>query len=146
MFFFFGELNRNGWPVAVQTPVEEPICRTPKPLPLCSVFFVPAFLFIGFFFEFFFFSSDFVVTVVGATAEGPALRALGYGPAAELGDTNFWYRLIPGLDRGVDVDRETELGVTVDRANTKCDVIYLGRNDNCDRFSEVNAAASRLHQ
>ena len=73
LLFLFGELNRNGWPVPVLTPVEEPSCYTPKPLPHRSVLFVPVVFFLGFFF--FFSSGAFVVTAVEATAELPALQA-----------------------------------------------------------------------
>ena len=75
--FFFGKLNRNGWPVPVLTSVEEPSCHTPKPLPPHSVFFFCVFFFLGFL----------VVTAVAATAEGAAPWTLGCGPAFPAGGT-----------------------------------------------------------
>ena len=93
MLFFFGELNWNGWPVPVPTPVEELIaiasCHTPKPraLPRHGVVFFPVFVFFGLFS--FFFSSAFSFTAAEATTEGPAPRdrASGCGPASPAGGT-----------------------------------------------------------
>ena len=72
-FFFFGELNRNGWQVPVPTPVEEPSCHTPRPLPPHGVFFFCVFFFLGFFVL----SSALSFTAAAATAEGAALWTLG---------------------------------------------------------------------
>ena len=85
--FFFGKLNRNGLPVPVLTPVEEPSCHTPKPLPPHSALFFCVFFFLGFEFFIFFFSSDLAFTAVAATAEGAALWTLGCGPASPAGGT-----------------------------------------------------------